>query len=552
MKNLTNDDLEGEDVSPSFKELLNKEIYRRSITGTVAHFLFLCLVLVALKKFYLKTSYLPLPIFLLITGIAVRTLCLFSFKKNEKVRKTLFLFGTVVLGIAWGKLSLQIVSYYGVESIQTMTAIGFISTMVAIAVSTLSAFPLALVCFLITCTAYPSYMLFSQGEVLWNYLGLFFLINLLYQLFSGYRIYLSIVKQTKDLVKEVKERKRLQEIINAIPSLVLIINENKIYEMVNSFQNSFYQNLLLGQKVGFFPSSPIEKAFLNFFESDKDSENLEIQAFDFGPEEWCMVTMNKIKSNKSIICNVLPTTELVRTRNELEIQKARGEYSSKLIALGEMAANITHELGNPLTILKGSVKVLISELVDLKLSDIAQKNINVIDTTINRMGSIIRGLKSISQSQGLDFSNVRFKEVMEPVLEITASKMAEHGISFIVNGEDSTVELFCDEVQITQVILNLVDNAIDAVNKNETKWVKVSYRPGIEWCEIFVQDSGVIKDPEIIQKMMLPFFTTKNKLSGTGLGLSLSEKILKEHNGRLIFLKDEQHTTFLIKLPRMA
>ena len=553
LKNHTNKDKPGGDTrSSQIRELLNKEVYRRSTPGVFAHFLFLCGIMFSLDKFYEKTSYLPFPVILLLSGIFLRALCIYFFKSREKLRRTLFLIGTIILGVGWGELTLQIVTFYGVQSIQTMMAIGFISTMVAISVSSLSACPAALISFLVTCTAYPSYVLFSEKDVLWHYLGAFLLINFLYQIYAGFRNYRSIKKQIKELSKEKREKQRLQEIIDAIPSLVLIINEQKTYEMVNNFQDGFFQKILLGHDVGVFPNSPVEGAFIKFFNSDKDRESLELQAFDFGPEEWYMVTMKKLNLGRSIICNILPITDFVKTRNELQIQKARNEYASKLINLGEMAANITHELGNPLAILRGSTQVLKSELLELNLSEIAEKKLSVIDTTITRMGSIIRGLKAISQSQGLEHSNVKFRDLIEPVREITAAKMQEHNITFKVLGEESDVDLFCDGVQLTQVILNLVDNAIDAISNNDERWISVSYRPGFEWCEIIVKDSGKLSNPEVIQNMMIPFFTTKNKQTGTGLGLSLSEKILQEHQGRLTFLHDEKNTTFLIKLPRMT
>jgi len=536
----------------NLRELLNREIYRRSISGLFAHLFFLALIIFVLDGFYANTLYRPFPVLLLVVGLALRTLCLVAFKNKELVRKSIFFIGTLILGIAWGELALQIISYYGVESIQTMIAIGLLSTMVAISVSSLSAFPPALIVFLITCTAYPSYILFSQKQVLWNYLGLFFLLNLIYQLFAGYRIYRSIVKQLRELSKARRERQRLQEIIDAIPSLVIIINTQKTYEMVNNFQDGLFQKMFLGQDLGVvLPHSPVEKAFLNFLESNKSSESLEIQSYDFGPEDWFLVTMNRLDFDRGIICNVLPITDFVKTRNELQIQQARNDYASKLISLGEVAANITHELGNPLAIIRGCTEILKSELADSE-SSLVIKKINDIDSTVTRMAGIINGLKSISQHQGLELKNVKFKDVIEPVKEITSEKIKERGINLIVENEDESVDLFCDEVQISQVLLNLVGNAIDAISENDEKWIRISYKPGLEWCSIKVQDSGKITSEEVIEKMMLPFFTTQNNKEGTGLGLSLSEKIIKEHQGRLTYLKEEPTTTFLISLPRMT
>lgn len=536
----------------SYQELLNREIYRRSTTGIIAHIIFIGLIVFFVDGFYDNTLYKPFPILMILLGVVLRTICLFAFKKKERIRKSIFLLATLVVGMGWGELAFQIIAFYGVESVQTMLAIGFMSTMIAISVSSLSVYPPALVIFLVTCTAYPCFILFSQKQVLWNYLGLFFVLNFIYQLFTGLRIYRSVIKQIRELSKERREKQRLQEIIDSIPSLVLIINNQKTYEMVNTFQDGLFQKVLLGNDLGVFPNSPVEKAFHQFLNSNESSVSLEIQAFDFGPEEWFMVTMNRLSFDRGIICNILPITEFVKTRNELQIQKARNEYSAKLITLGEVAANITHELGNPLAIVKGSIQVLKHELSECNISALATKKLDVIDATANRMGAIIRGLKAVSQREALTLSNVKFKDLLEPVKEITAQKLKEKNISLIINGEASEVDLFCDEVQISQVLLNLVDNAVDAISEEPVRWINITYRPGFEWCEITVQDSGSIKSQETKEKMMIPFYTTKNKEKGTGLGLSLSEKIIREHHGRLRYVHDEEHTTFLITLPRMT
>lgn len=539
-------------MSQELKELLNKEIYRRSNSGLWSHLLVLSVTYFVLNEFYQTTIYSPTPVIGILVAIVLRYLCSFSFKNNETIRRGIFLASTLVLGLSWGQMTLQIVRFYGVESVQTMIAMGLLSTMVAIAVSSLSAYPPALIVFLVSCTTVPTYILFSQASVAWRYVGLFFVLNLVYQIFAGHRIYRSIVKQIKELLKEKQEKQRLQELIDSIPVLVIMIGYDQTYRMVNNFQDGYFQRLFLGRELGVFNYSPLENAIKNFLDSDLNYQSLEIQSFDFGLEEWFLLTMNRLSYEQGIICSVNPITEFVKTRNELQIQKARNDYSSKLMTLGEVAANITHELGNPLAIIKGSVQVLESELADTPLSAIAKKKLADIDSTANRMGSIISGLKSISQSQGLNLKNVRFLDLMEPVKEITAQKMKEKNISLIINGEESQVDLFCDDVQMSQVLLNLVDNAVDAISNNDLKWICVTYRPGFEWCEITVQDSGLAPGKEVKEKMMVPFFTTKREQKGTGLGLSLSEKIVREHNGVLSISDSEERTTFVIRLPRMT
>jgi C4-dicarboxylate-specific signal transduction histidine kinase len=107
----------------------------------------------------------------------------------------------------------------------------------------------------------------------------------------------------------------------------------------------------------------------------------------------------------------------------------------------------------------------------------------------------------------------------------------------------------CRSAQIEQVILNLLNNSADALTTLTDKWIRVDCLNLGEFVQIVVTDSGRGIAPPVVQKMMQPFFTTKEVGKGTGLGLSISVGIMEDHHGRLQYDASSPHTRFVMELP---
>ena len=115
---------------------------------------------------------------------------------------------------------------------------------------------------------------------------------------------------------------------------------------------------------------------------------------------------------------------------------------------------------------------------------------------------------------------------------------------------EQDIEVSCFDTQISQVLLNLLSNSYDAVLKIDKRWIKITWFIDKDWIKIIVQDSGQGPDPQYSEKILHPFFTTKNIGEGTGLGLSIAKGIMKQHGGDLFFDKDKPNTTFVITFPK--
>lgn len=245
--------------------------------------------------------------------------------------------------------------------------------------------------------------------------------------------------------------------------------------------------------------------------------------------------------------------ELRKSQEALIDQTTKLVHTSRLAALGEMSAGIAHEVNNPLAIISGSMQQLErivsrgeadSESI-LKLSTKSQHS-------IERVTKIIKGLRHFSQqSDTLPKVSISLNEIILDTANFCSEMLASRYIKFEIETVPD-VELECQPVQISQVLINLIKNAEDALSEesNEAeRWIKISFKKEGDFIFVRVINGGPVIPKDIHSKLFQPFFTTKVVGKGTGLGLSISHGIMKEHKGDLIYDQSEGHTTFAMVLP---
>lgn len=245
-------------------------------------------------------------------------------------------------------------------------------------------------------------------------------------------------------------------------------------------------------------------------------------------------------------------TEQKMIQGQLEHERAALLNSEKLASLGEVAAGIAHELGNPIAIIRGRMELL---EMQLSRSDVTKENILKISRTatelVDRMSSIIRSMRSLSRDGSKDpFQNVNFKRLIKDVLELSSETYKKSGIKIDAENIPQDLEIYCREVQISQVLVNLINNAKDAIELLAEKWIKVEVKANDEHLEIMITDSGRGIDPEIRHRIMEPFFSTKLSTKGSGLGLSICKTIMDSHKGSIQIDSECKNTRFILTLPR--
>ncbi len=237
----------------------------------------------------------------------------------------------------------------------------------------------------------------------------------------------------------------------------------------------------------------------------------------------------------------------------VQMQRQKLESSARLTALGEMAGGIAHEINTPLgTIVLRSEqigRILKKDPPDLEN---AIKFSGIILSVAKRIEYIVKSLRIVSRTADNDtFVRSSLKEIIQQTLALSATRLENRGVRFIVSEVSDALLIECKPIQISQVLLNLINNAHDALrDQNGDRWIHLDVTESPDSVLIAIIDNGPGVPEELSEKILLPFFTTKPINEGTGLGLSISKGIAEAHGGNLVYGTKETHTTFFLTLPK--
>jgi two-component system NtrC family sensor kinase len=257
--------------------------------------------------------------------------------------------------------------------------------------------------------------------------------------------------------------------------------------------------------------------------------------------------------------------ELTQSIENLKIAQEHLVQSEKMVSLGVLTAGIAHEINNPLNFISGGVEALTSEIDDLnkaagnpsvlqKNFGEAEKNIRDILATIGngvqRTSKIIMNLLFFSSPQSRGMEKIDIHETLEAALTILSSKLKEGNVHVIKNYK-TLPPILASAVQLSQVFMNIIDNAIYALGKVEgPRNLIISTALQDDVIKISIADNGPGIPPALQRKIMDPFFTTKEVGKGTGLGLSISLGIINNHQGSLrVVSEDGKGAEFITYLP---
>lgn len=236
---------------------------------------------------------------------------------------------------------------------------------------------------------------------------------------------------------------------------------------------------------------------------------------------------------------------------ELQEQQKKMNLAFQLSSLGEMAASIAHEINSPLTTILLRSENLKLELQQTEINSAsAMLQVDKISSTAERIAKIVKGLKNLSQNNVQEeFVCVSLNTVIEETLDFCKDRFKQRGVLLKINAIPNC-EFECHPTQITQIFLNLFNNAIDAVESFKEPWVSLDISETEENIIFIVTDSGPGIPAHIAEKITEAFFTTKPNGKGTGLGLSISRGIIEDHQGTMSLNPDSPHTQFIIEIPK--
>lgn len=234
----------------------------------------------------------------------------------------------------------------------------------------------------------------------------------------------------------------------------------------------------------------------------------------------------------------------------IENERIKLIQTSKMASLGVMAGGVAHEINNPLAIIMGKADRLLNAEDSVLTPEYVKGHVVKIEQMTSRIAKIIKGLRSFSRNSDKDpFSEFTIQSLLDDTLEFCRERFNNHSVKFSTNGDLSPTVLG-RPTELSQVILNLLNNAFDAIQDQPQKWIKIESENNLDWVKIKIIDSGHGIPKEIADRLMEPFFTTKSVGKGTGLGLSISKGIIEDHHGHFYLDSTGSNTCFVIELPR--
>lgn len=240
--------------------------------------------------------------------------------------------------------------------------------------------------------------------------------------------------------------------------------------------------------------------------------------------------------------------------DQLELERSKSIYASRLAMLGQMAGGIAHEVNNPLMIIDGNVRRL-QQMIERSEFDTEQmgKSLITIGRTSERIGKIVKSLLLFSgqgENKSMAPLNVT-QEILDTLTFVTEKLKREHIELRFEPPKENVIVLFIAQ-QFKLVLISLINNSFDAIEDNPgNKWIQIELKATTTRVEIAVTDSGEKMSKEIQEKLFHPFFTTKDVGKGMGLSLSVAKGLINDHSGTIYFDQNSSYNRFVFELPRV-
>lgn len=341
-----------------------------------------------------------------------------------------------------------------------------------------------------------------------------------------------------------KDIEKLKVVLDTTPCTVSWIDRNLNYEGINKTLAELCKrpsSEFVGKQIGYYSK---DKYFYHFaqklFTQDEPSIREELIGHIEGEDKTFWVIGTKYDQGRRAVIMGIDVTEVRNLEQTITVM-------DKLSALGEMVANIIHEVNNPLASIKACAQLIPKFISNNDLEKATQLS-NKIDTTTTKISKIIKGIKTFVRRGNSDpHETLRLKHLIEDAYIICEGRFKEKNIQFIPPTEEESIILItCNVTEIFQIFVNLMTNSIDAIEGLEDRWIKISAHQEGTTISVHFVDSGTGIPEFVAKNLFKSFFTTKAVGKGTGLGLSLCKKIMESHNGSILIDPNQPNTTFIL------
>jgi len=358
------------------------------------------------------------------------------------------------------------------------------------------------------------------------------------------------MESLQNMASLLQGKELLQSVFDAITDLVVLISPDGVLHMVNSAFLTGYHfrpEMIVGRRIEDLERDyPVPFTLFSQISLIKLREPVsECKRLANGQffETHSYPAFDDHGDLKNIVCYAKDVT--LQKQVEHRMQQAE-----KLVALGQLAAGIAHEINNPLGIILCYTDLLKD---DLSQAPDRLKDLEVIGKHAKNCQHIVRDLLSFARNQQTTRTLGRINTAIEQVVSMVSSQLSKQRITMTLELDAEIPPFEVDMEKMKQVFMNLIMNAVQAMGENRDDGkivIQSRYLPAKDQVEISVRDNGQGIAPEIQDKIFDPFFTTKGPQEGTGLGLSLSYGIVHDHGGEIyVHSAPGQETVFTLLLP---
>ena len=302
--------------------------------------------------------------------------------------------------------------------------------------------------------------------------------------------------------------------------------------------------------------SPIERVYKRKRPLQNVIIGIGMHDVDPSEKQWLQINAEPIFGSqnevKRVLLSIVDVTWKIQQEQMIREQNEQLMESQRLSGLGIMASGLSHEINNPLAIIKGRADILYQKASKKKITheDMCKELLGM-ERNIIRISQIVSSMRQFSgDTSRTVVEDVEVREIIDGALEFCRERMKKHNIELQIGDIPASLTVHCRWVEVTQALFNVIANAHDAAVDSQPSWVRIETIFTNDDVEILISDSGSGIPKENRAKIMMPFYTTKPPNMGQGIGLSVASRLVASHDGRLYLDESRHNTTFVMRLPR--
>lgn len=389
----------------------------------------------------------------------------------------------------------------------------------------------------------------SQETMQWLYFSRGVLVSLVLMFWAAWTVY-NYREYYEDQLEATKMR--YSDIIEHSADAIISINlDNTITSWNRGAEEmlGWQRGEILGKPISYIiPNELIEMQELECIEFGMKYKghvvNYETERLTkSGEKKLVNLTESYIRNSEN---EIVGRSQILRDLTDIKMKEEQIQQSERLATVGHMAAGVAHEVGNPLTAISSLVQVCQRKTDDSFIQDQLKK----VREHIQRINKIVRDLVDFSRPSSMQSENVQINEIIESAVGLLQHDARCRDVEFEMYLSVDLPQVSCVPDQIHQVIVNLLLNAVDAMEGEESPKVTIVTESQENSARLTISDIGKGIKEEHKSRIFEPFFTTKDVGSGTGLGLSVSHGIINKIGGSIqVESTYGEGTTFIIQLP---